>query len=31
MLLMLAHGITRLVTFNPDDFKRFSEIEILVP
>jgi len=28
---MLAHGITRLVTFNPNDFKRFSEIEIIIP
>lgn len=28
---MLAHGITRLVTFNPDDFKRFSESEVIVP
>jgi predicted nucleic acid-binding protein len=28
---MLAHGITHLVTFNPDDFKRFSEIEVIVP
>ena len=28
---MLTHGITRLVTFNPDDFKRFAEIEIIVP
>jgi len=28
---MLTNGITRLVTFNPDDFKRFTEIEIIVP
>lgn len=28
---MLTHGITRLVTFNPDDFKRFTEIEGIVP
>jgi predicted nucleic acid-binding protein len=28
---MLAHGVTRLVTFNPDDFKRFTEIEFIVP
>jgi hypothetical protein len=28
---MLAHGVTHLVTFNPDDFKRFSEIKIIVP
>jgi hypothetical protein len=28
---MLTHGIIRLVTFNPDDFRRFTEIEIIVP
>jgi len=28
---MLTNGITRLVTFNPDDFKRFAEIELIVP
>lgn len=28
---MLAHGVTRLVTFNPDDFKRFTEIEVITP
>lgn len=28
---MLTNGITRLVTFNPDDFKRFTEIEIIIP
>jgi len=28
---MLIHEVTRLVTFNPDDFKRFSEIEVIVP
>ncbi len=28
---MLTHGLTRLVTFNPDDFKRFTEIEVIVP
>ncbi|MGH7456586.1 MAG: type II toxin-antitoxin system VapC family toxin, partial [bacterium] len=28
---MLTHSITRLVTFNPDDFKRFTEIEVIVP
>ncbi|MDZ7289249.1 MAG: PIN domain-containing protein [candidate division KSB1 bacterium] len=28
---MLTHGITRLVTFNPDDFRRFTEIEVIVP
>ncbi|MGH7597240.1 MAG: type II toxin-antitoxin system VapC family toxin [bacterium] len=28
---MLTHGITRLITFNSDDFKRFTEIEVVVP
>lgn len=28
---MLTHGINRLVTFNPGDFKRFDEIELVVP
>ncbi|RIK78556.1 hypothetical protein DCC62_07275 [candidate division KSB1 bacterium] len=29
--VMLAHEVPRLVTFNPDDFKRFDEIELIVP
>jgi len=28
---MLTNGITRLLTFNPDDFKRFVEIELIIP
>ena len=28
---MLTHAATRLATFNPDDFKRFTEIEVVVP
>jgi len=28
---MLAHGLSRLLTFNPDDFKRFTEIEVIAP
>ncbi len=28
---LMAHGITHLVTFNKDDFKRFSEIKALSP
>lgn len=28
---MLAHNTTHLVTLNPDDFKRFTEIEVIVP
>jgi len=28
---MLTHGVTHLVSFNPDDFKRFTEIEVIVP
>jgi len=25
---MIAHGVTRLVTYNPDDFRRFKEITL---
>ncbi|MBM3239301.1 type II toxin-antitoxin system VapC family toxin [Candidatus Poribacteria bacterium] len=25
---MLAHGVTRLVTYNFDDFRRFQEIKL---
>ncbi len=29
---MLAHGVSRLLTFNPADFHRFdSVIEVVVP
>jgi hypothetical protein len=28
---MLVHGITQLLTFNADDFKRFSDIVVLSP
>ena len=28
---MMVHGITQLLTFNADDFKRFSEIVVLTP
>ncbi len=28
---MTAHGITQLLTFNADDFKRFSDIVVLTP
>jgi len=28
---MLTHGVIRLVTFNSDDFKRFDEIEVIIP
>jgi len=28
---MLVNGVTRLVTLNPADFKRFPEIELIVP
>jgi len=28
---MLTNGIVRLLTFNPDDFKRFVEIELIIP
>jgi predicted nucleic acid-binding protein len=28
---MIAHRITHLLTFNVDDFKRFSEIEVVDP
>jgi len=28
---MLVHGITQLLTFNADDFKRFSDIVVLTP
>lgn len=28
---MMVHGITQLLTFNPDDFKRFSNIVVLTP
>jgi len=29
---MLAHGVSRLLTFNPADFRRFdSVIEVVVP
>lgn len=27
---MLVHRVTRLITFNPDDFKRFNEIELIL-
>lgn len=29
--VMLAHGITHLLTLNPADFKRFSEITVVEP
>lgn len=29
--VMKVHGITKLLTFNKDDFKRFSEIKALSP
>jgi hypothetical protein len=28
---MVVHGITQLLTFNADDFKRFSDIVVLTP
>src|SRR5262245_53700487 len=28
---MMVHGITRLLTFNGEDFKRFSDITVLTP
>ena len=28
---MLEHGIAHLLTFNTDDFKRFSEINVVHP
>ncbi len=28
---MLANSISRILTFNPDDFKRFDEIEVIIP
>jgi predicted nucleic acid-binding protein len=28
---MLVHGITRLLTFNPGDFQRFTGISVLTP
>lgn len=28
---MLVHGVTRLLTFNGADFKRYSEIEVIEP
>jgi hypothetical protein len=28
---MMVHGITQLLTFNADDFKRFSDIVVLTP
>ncbi|MDP5018828.1 MAG: hypothetical protein NWQ43_16260 [Dolichospermum sp.] len=28
---MVAHNITHLLTFNVDDFKRFSEIVVVDP
>lgn len=30
LLLMKAHAVTHLITFNADDFKRFSITEITV-
>jgi hypothetical protein len=29
--LMLAHSINHIVTLNPDDFTRYSEIHCLTP
>lgn len=29
--VMLTHGITHLLTFNPADFRRFSEITVVEP
>ena len=26
---MLTHGVSRLLTLNPDDFKRFPEVEVI--
>lgn len=28
---MLAHGVSQLLTFNDDDFKRFTDIIVLTP
>ncbi|MFQ5754386.1 MAG: type II toxin-antitoxin system VapC family toxin, partial [bacterium] len=28
---MLTHGVTQLITFNPDDFKKFKEIKVIIP
>jgi len=28
---MLVHGVTHLLTFNTNDFKRFSEIMVVNP
>ena len=28
---MIAHRLTHLLTFNTDDFKRFSEITVVAP
>lgn len=28
---MLSNGLTRLYTFNREDFSRFKEIEVLTP
>ena len=29
--VMLAHGVTHLLTFNADDFRQFSEIVVVTP
>jgi len=29
--LMLAHGVTRILTLNPDDFARYSDITAVTP
>lgn len=31
MSLMLAHGVTRLLTLNPGDFARYQEITVVTP
>lgn len=28
---MIANGVLRIYTFNPSDFQRFSELEVLTP
>jgi len=29
--LLLSHGVTHLLTFNTDDFKRYSGISVISP
>jgi predicted nucleic acid-binding protein len=28
---MIAHGLTHILTFNPDDFRRYAEITVVTP